>query len=237
MRAPCRKCGGEKPAGPGRIYCDDCTTHTSSPAYRTYHRERKRKAKAQQRQGDLSSEKPTRCITCKEPRPLREFARPNRERHKSCQKCRAKFEQYGNSHLRRKSCSRCGGSKLPGRGQAFCAHCALHMEEWAQLRSMRRHRLLLERQRSKNARRRALRLGKAAKFIDRQEIFERDEGLCGICGESVDRNENWELDHVIPLSRGGSHTFDNVQVSHRRCNRSKGTRLPSELTGSNPAAG
>jgi 5-methylcytosine-specific restriction endonuclease McrA len=33
------------------------------------------------------------------------------------------------------------------------------------------------------------------------------------------------LDHIIPLSKGGTHTWDNVRPAHRRCNELKGDRL------------
>jgi 5-methylcytosine-specific restriction endonuclease McrA len=36
---------------------------------------------------------------------------------------------------------------------------------------------------------------------------------------------NWHLDHVVPLSRGGEHSYANVQVAHPFCNLSKGPRL------------
>lgn len=60
------------------------------------------------------------------------------------------------------------------------------------------------------------------------EIWERDEGVCGICDLPADTND-WHLDHVIPLSRGGQHTWENVQVSHPKCNLSKKAKLPSEM--------
>lgn len=62
--------------------------------------------------------------------------------------------------------------------------------------------------------------------LDRLTVWERDGGICGICQEPADP-DNWHLDHVIPLSRGGDHTFANTQVSHPRCNLKKGARLPS----------
>lgn len=37
------------------------------------------------------------------------------------------------------------------------------------------------------------------------------------------------LDHVIPLSRGGAHSEDNIRVTHARCNLKKGTKLVEEL--------
>jgi hypothetical protein len=60
--------------------------------------------------------------------------------------------------------------------------------------------------------------------VDRDVVFARDEGLCGICGRPVDP-QDWHLDHAIPLAAGGEHSYANVQVSHPRCNRRKGTRL------------
>jgi 5-methylcytosine-specific restriction endonuclease McrA len=79
-------------------------------------------------------------------------------------------------------------------------------------------------------RRRARRNGNGiVEVFDRQEIWVRDRGICGICKLSVD-SDDWEEDHVVPLARGGTHTYDNVQVSHKRCNRKKGAKLmPSIL--------
>jgi 5-methylcytosine-specific restriction endonuclease McrA len=59
--------------------------------------------------------------------------------------------------------------------------------------------------------------------VDLAVVFERDGGICGICEEPV--NENWHLDHIIPLAAGGSHVYENVQVAHPRCNLRKGARV------------
>lgn len=64
--------------------------------------------------------------------------------------------------------------------------------------------------------------------ITLKDLHERDEGICQICFE-VCNIEDSEIDHVIPISRGGSHTWDNVQLAHGSCNRSKGNKLPEEL--------
>lgn len=62
----------------------------------------------------------------------------------------------------------------------------------------------------------------------KQEVWERDNGRCGICLEMADESD-WHLDHVIPLSKGGQHTLANVQVSHPVCNlRKKDKILPIE---------
>jgi len=49
--------------------------------------------------------------------------------------------------------------------------------------------------------------------INRSHIWERNHGLCHICNQAAGRDD-WHLDHITPLSRGGTHTHDNVAVSH-----------------------
>lgn len=70
--------------------------------------------------------------------------------------------------------------------------------------------------------------GAEAELINKTTVWQEDLGICGICLKPADPDD-WHLDHVIPLSRGGTHTYDNVQVSHPRCNTSKGNKLPCEM--------
>jgi 5-methylcytosine-specific restriction endonuclease McrA len=61
----------------------------------------------------------------------------------------------------------------------------------------------------------------------RKNIFFRDKNRCQYCGgkfSTVDLN----LDHVVPLSRGGKSTWDNVVCCCVRCNSRKGGLLPNE---------
>lgn len=78
------------------------------------------------------------------------------------------------------------------------------------------------------ASRRALKAGVAVEVVYRAIIWERDNGICGICLEPADPH-NWHLDHIIPLSRGGEHSYVNTRVSHPPCNTWKTNRLDSEL--------
>lgn len=65
-------------------------------------------------------------------------------------------------------------------------------------------------------------------------LFKRDKGICKICGGLCDYNDyeikddtiivgnNYpSIDHIKPISKGGSHTWDNVQLSHKLCNSIK----------------
>jgi len=52
----------------------------------------------------------------------------------------------------------------------------------------------------------------------RQRIFERDDYTCRYCGV---RGGRLEIDHVIPISRGGSNHEDNLATACMPCNRRK----------------
>lgn len=57
--------------------------------------------------------------------------------------------------------------------------------------------------------------------VDRRTIYERDQGLCGLCGDPV-AYEVMELDHITPRMVGGSDAPDNLRVAHKVCNRERG---------------
>lgn len=54
---------------------------------------------------------------------------------------------------------------------------------------------------------------------------------CALCGKPFGDEPHLSrtLDHIIPLSRGGSNLLDNVRVVHRVCNRRKGGKLDEEM--------
>ena len=62
----------------------------------------------------------------------------------------------------------------------------------------------------------------------RAEIIERDEMCCGICGGRVADPADIEIDHILPISRGGLTVASNLQVAHGSCNRAKGVQVVSK---------
>jgi len=51
---------------------------------------------------------------------------------------------------------------------------------------------------------------------------------CGICGKRMSVKDR-TLDHIIPLSKGGSPEIWNLRIVHMRCNSSKGATMTDEL--------
>lgn len=59
--------------------------------------------------------------------------------------------------------------------------------------------------------------------LSRRAIFARDDHRCQYCGARAD-----SIDHVMPRSRGGPHTWENVAAACRPCNLGKRDRTPEE---------
>ena len=70
-----------------------------------------------------------------------------------------------------------------------------------------------------------------------QDLWQRQNGLCALCGQSMMRNrfeapharvwakQRATLDHILPRSKGGKDTAENLQLAHARCNKIKGNRV------------
>ncbi len=61
--------------------------------------------------------------------------------------------------------------------------------------------------------------------FNRRNVFKRDDHACQYCGE---RSNDLTLDHVLPRSRGGSTSWENVVACCNRCNARKRDRTPEE---------
>lgn len=86
--------------------------------------------------------------------------------------------------------------------------------------------------RSSKSKRRALVRSTKTEDFDPFFIFERDGWLCRICGVSTPKDARGlglanspELDHVVPLSKGGTHTIENTQCLCRSCNNIKSDKI------------
>lgn len=69
--------------------------------------------------------------------------------------------------------------------------------------------------------------------IDALALFEAHGWVCCICNKPINRRlrcPNWyaaTIEHIIPISKGGTHTWDNTAPAHLICNLRKDDALPA----------
>lgn len=62
-----------------------------------------------------------------------------------------------------------------------------------------------------------------------RQQYDRQKGRCYYCHEKLDKDRSsWVAEHIVPLSRGGSNSIDNIVVACRTCNLKKGSKMPHE---------
>ena len=58
----------------------------------------------------------------------------------------------------------------------------------------------------------------------RLKIFERDKKVCRHCLARIGFQHRWHVDHVVPVSKGGTNEEANLQLLCEACNMKKGNR-------------
>lgn len=164
---------------------------------------------------------------------------------KVCPDCLKTFHIFGRSLSRRRYCSKqCAESsnrkrvydklvrKYAARSivQRSCLYCGKVMQLiFHQERIFcSKHCLKKSYKRNTSSRTKALRYARIraamVEHVHLAVLLERDGYTCQICYEFVDTNEEVPhpkaptIDHIIPLSKGGLHGYENVQLAHFRCN-------------------
>lgn len=98
------------------------------------------------------------------------------------------------------------------------------------------YKLIAKRYRKKNAsvildrchvRRAKIRNNGPVENISRRTVWERDNESCWLCKKPVAFTD-MHLDHVVPVSQGGTHTYGNVKVACKGCNLRKGAKIVLE---------
>jgi len=118
-----------------------------------------------------------------------------------------------------------------------CKHCGvLFIPEYGDKRRQYCSQTCMKLAGKKNRDYRERMNGGSAVMVSRLIIFERDGWTCQICGANTPKELTGttednapELDHIIPLSKGGDHHPDNVQCCCRVCNIFKGNKSLDEF--------
>ncbi len=64
-----------------------------------------------------------------------------------------------------------------------------------------------------------------------RKLIERDGLNCAICKNPL-TEKTMSIDHIIPLSLGGTHALENLRLAHRRCNGKRGSKPVETPSGS-----
>lgn len=160
------------------------------------------------------------CLTCKANRIEAEQARKQKEREA---KQRKRLEKsYKQQSFSLYECKQCGKYFASMKPRIFCSD-----------KCSRRHH-----DRTKDVKRRArLKSQLVDRDISLQRLYDRDNGVCYICGGLCDWNDCERkgktfyagnmypsIDHVIPLARNGKHAWSNVRLAHKICNSVKSAK-------------
>lgn len=140
------------------------------------------------------------------------------------ERSREKAREYGarEKPVRRRRCKECGEMFTPEYGDKRRGYCSKQCGD--------KH----GRRIARATRRGRIREAGAIDSIDPIEVFERSKWKCYICGRKTPRELRGaivdrapELDHIIPLAKGGTHTYGNVACACRKCNQEKGSDYPA----------
>lgn len=89
----------------------------------------------------------------------------------------------------------------------------------------------------KSLRKARIRGARTGPSFDPEQVLARDNWRCQICGVKTPKKLRGssrlnapELDHIVPVSRGGEHSIGNTQCLCRKCNLSKGARAFGQLS-------
>lgn len=137
-------------------------------------------------------------------------------------------------------CVNCGNEFEPVDGAACCsAECRNeHVRAWRRSyysRKMANDDAYRASVRSAEYKRKALKRDAFVEEVDRDFVMLRDKWTCHICREKIPSKAAWPdrlfgtLDHVIPLSQGGAHSYANIKAAHLSCNCSKGAQVRGQL--------
>ena len=136
-----------------------------------------------------------------------------------------KEAEYIKAH--NKKCLKCGKPFVADRlNSRYCSkECRLRMND--SIKEMKRRIVYKDAQ---------------ADNISLEVLYDRDDGKCWLCGKQTDWNDCEtrqdgtfvvgytypSIDHIHPLSKGGTHTWDNVRLAHCRCNTLKSNKIMND---------
>lgn len=179
------------------------------------------------------------CSRCKHERPLSDYNKFSRAPDGLsywCRKCRNAWEiENKEKRLARQKTAEYRAKRTEWRKRVDqTAKTREYHKQWYQ-QNKARVRAKMDQWRAENLdvwnsysrKQRATKKSAATEPYTLSEIYERDSGICGICGGGVSKllkfpdRRSASLDHIKPLNKGGTDLKINIQLAHLGCNAAK----------------
>lgn len=141
-----------------------------------------------------------------------------------------KLKRISKNHKYFNRCSECNKGFFADRSNTATCSCNCQNHRNNRIKEINRRRKLKEN-------------GEVNYNISLNKLIERDNEICQICGQPIDNNDYEmtdegyfiagdqypSIDHIIPASKGGTHTWNNIQLAHRYCNSIKGYKIIKDV--------
>jgi 5-methylcytosine-specific restriction endonuclease McrA len=163
------------------------------------------------------------CLKCEEEKKLyKELilndVKDKRKRINNLIKRLDKYKTYADNHIRK--CSGCGKEYIYKKNIKYCSRECSNKIHWYN------NKLKRERHIKSN--------GIIDKDITLKKLYQKEKGICYLCGGKCDFNDFEvvnnvfkvgktypSIEHVIPISKGGNHSWNNIKLAHISCNSKK----------------
>jgi len=118
----------------------------------------------------------------------------------------------------------------------YCSNCAQEIGRQRRIKRSKTEEYKEYKRKRKqkygNHRRRARTYGVYYEPVSKDKMINRDNNKCQVCGSkcnkvNLDKREA-TIGHIIPMSRGGAHTYSNVRLECRDCNNKRGVKAKGE---------
>lgn len=64
----------------------------------------------------------------------------------------------------------------------------------------------------------------------KNHLVQKNGAVCSICSKPFKNAHEMTIDHIVPLSKGGTDTLDNYQLAHLECNQLKADMTPEQFS-------
>lgn len=85
-----------------------------------------------------------------------------------------------------------------------------------------------ERARATVRKRQARQAGATVEDVDYRVVLRQHGMHCYLCDAGIESLDDLDFDHMVPLTRGGDHSYANIRPAHARCNRRKHAKTVEE---------